>query len=77
MNKKEINPDTLSVELDGVAALACCMSILFGESDDKGGTPKDAVLSDAFLGIEMHLKRISKDIAMLDRKELVCDARSA
>lgn len=62
MNREAIDPDKLSIELDGVSAIACCLSILFASAEDGAGTPNDHITANAFLGIEKYLERIAHDV---------------
>lgn len=63
MKTDRLDPFKLSVELDGIAAINTCLSMLFAQ---EGERPNDQIMSNAFIAIEEHLERISEDVMNLD-----------
>ena len=65
MDNKAPDPFRLSVEIDGVAAIAACLSALYmGDSDSQ---PSDDILGNTFVALETHLERIAKDVCAIDK----------
>lgn len=64
MKTDRLDPFKLSVELDGIAAINTCLSVLFAQESER---PNDQIMSNAFIAIEEHLERISEDVMNLDK----------
>ena len=67
MKTDRLDPFKLSVELDGIAAINTCLSVLFAQESER---PNDQIMSNAFIAIEEHLERISEDVMNLDRNNM-------
>ena len=65
MERKERDPFRLSVELEGIAAIAACLSALY--LNDSGDRPTDEVLGNTFVALEEYLERIAEDVSELDK----------
>ena len=64
MERKKLDPFRLSVELDGVAAISCCLSMLFL---NEGDIPSNEITGNALLAIETYLERIAADVCEFEK----------
>ncbi len=61
------NLEDISIELDGLSAIACALAIPFYE---EGAVPGQAVIAKAFDAFSRYIDRLSEDIEAIESERL-------